>query len=448
MREMGNYNYNYDFSGGNNRNNRNNKKNDEDGDWISWALIAILFATGLWFIALPLLFTKLFAPDKKTQRRDGATLGNVASNVASTVASTAKTVADRAAEAAAREKAGKHDSKARDAAKSVVRSPAMKSSTAKILRIIGVVAAALGSFLLIEPLSAALAGTGAGSSYIQQLLQALSFIVGGAGTFIGGLSMANSIKRYAKYMAVIGTADSMSIESIARKLGRSRKRVAKDLQKMIDKGYLGETAYLNMESGYFFRSGEADAELTALRAAAMKKSADAAQRTADDAYSQALQSIRADNDRIADPVLSEKISRIESITASIFRAVQDNPAKRGQIDTFMNYYLPTTQKLLDSYAQFDSAGVEGENLREAKQRIEATMDSIVEGFERQLDALYKNDAMDVDSDISVMETMLGRESASAARDFKLSTAPAPAKPMPGTNAATDFDLGGSSAQGK
>ena len=308
---MSNYNYNYDFSGGGSGNqNKNNKK--DDGDWVSWAIIAILFATGLWFVALPLLFTKLFAPDKKQKKRSSS-LGSVASSVASTVASTAKAAADRAAAGAT------HDSKAKDAAKSVVRSPAMKSSTAKMLRIIGIVAAALGAFLLINPVSSMLAGF-TGSYYIQQLLRALSIIIGGAGTFIGGLTMTNSMKRYAKYLAVIGGADSMSIESIARKMGRSKKRAAKDLQKMIEKGYLGDTAYLNMESGYFFRSGEADAELTALRAAAMKKSTEAAQRSADDSYSQALQNIRAANDRIADPVLSEKISRIENITASIFRA--------------------------------------------------------------------------------------------------------------------------------
>lgn len=65
----------------------------------------------------------------------------------------------------------------------------------------------------------------------------------------------------------------------------------------------------------------------------------------------------------------------------------------------MNYYLPTTQKLLDSYAEFEAAGVEGENLRQAKGRIEAAMDSIVRGFTHQLDELYQADAMDVDSDL-------------------------------------------------
>ena len=63
--------------------------------------------------------------------------------------------------------------------------------------------------------------------------------------------------------------------------------------------------------------------------------------------------------------------------------------------------------------------MEGENLRQAKSRIEATMDAIVRGFEHQLDELYKADAMDVDSDIRVMETMLRRDTASGEEDFGL-----------------------------
>ena len=91
-------------------------------------------------------------------------------------------------------------------------------------------------------------------------------------------------------------------------------------------------------------------------------------------------------------------------------------AKAG---TFLNYYLPTTQKLLNSYAEFEEAGVSGENLNQAKAKIRSTMDSIVAGFERQLDELYRADAMDIDSDIRVMETMLRRDSATVADDFGL-----------------------------
>ena len=112
-----------------------------------------------------------------------------------------------------------------------------------------------------------------------------------------------------------------------------------------------------------------------------------------------------------------EIERLEQISALIFKEVEAHPEKRDRIRTFFDYYLPTTQKLLDTYAEFDEMGVEGENMTQAKARIAEMMDSIVEGFEHQLDQLYSADAMDVVSDIKVMETMLSRDTASAAKDF-------------------------------
>ena len=118
-------------------------------------------------------------------------------------------------------------------------------------------------------------------------------------------------------------------------------------------------------------------------------------------------------------VLRAKIDRLETVTGQIFKVIQEQPAKKNQASTFLNYYLPTTQKLLDSYADFEEAGVSGQNLDQAKSRIADTMDNIIAGFEHQLDALYQDAAMDIDSDIRVMETMLRRDTATAADDFGL-----------------------------
>ena len=132
-----------------------------------------------------------------------------------------------------------------------------------------------------------------------------------------------------------------------------------------------------------------------------------------------LRQIRDLNDRIADEALSAKIDRLEQVSGSIFKAIEDDEDKRAAAGKFLNYYLPTTLKLLENYAAFEEAGVSGENLSQAKAKIEKTMDSIVAGFEHQLDELYRSDAMDIDSDIRVMETMLRRDTASVADDFGL-----------------------------
>ena len=138
----------------------------------------------------------------------------------------------------------------------------------------------------------------------------------------------------------------------------------------------------------------------------------------------ALDEMRRLNDSIQDAAISAQIERLSQVSDKIFQQVQKNPSQLPQIRKFMSYYLPTTLKLLENYADFEETGVSGENLSQAKSRIEATMDSIVVGFEHQLDELYRTDAMDIDSDIRVMETMLRRDTASVADDFGLGGAAA------------------------
>lgn len=370
------------------------QRKKQDSDFGSWALIVFLFAIGIWPVALLLLFAKLFGSDGKQQQEAPPPL------------QTESAQTGRSAQ----------PGKAKQAVGKVTKSPAAKKSTARVLKIVGAVFAAAGIIACWEPIDMMLWLGEMPSYYVEDLLSALAVTVGGGAMFFSGLSMDRQIKRYAKYLAVMGDREAMPVEELARTLGYSERRVERDLQKMIEKGYFGGKAYLNVELGYLFRSGEADAAWKRRQEEAEKAPTP---KEAEEGYSGILRNIRRANDDIADPILSAKIDRLEEITAKIFRAVEEDPKKRSKIDTFLNYYLPTTQKLLDSYAQFEAAGVEGENLRQAKSRIEATMDSIVKGFEHQLDELYKADAMDVDSDIRVMESMLRRDTASVERDFGL-----------------------------
>lgn len=370
-------------------------KRKSDSDWVSWVVIAVLFLVGLSPIALVVLLVKLFGRDGK-QRTQAPPLQTDLP----------------------RQSAAAQPGRAQQAARKVTQSPAVKKSNAKKLKIVGIVAAVIGILGLNDPIDAFFWSDYWMEFYFLDLLQYLAIAAAGVALFCGGISMDRQLKRFEKYLAVLGEREAMPVEELARTLGYPEKRVERDLGKMIDKGYFGGTAYLNVELGYLFRSGRAD---EALKKQRQKEQAAAQQppKETEEGYSGILRGIRRANDAIADPVLSAKIDRLEEITAKIFRAVEEDPRKKDRIGTFLNYYLPTTQKLLDSYAEFEAAGVEGENLRQAKSRIASTMDSIVAGFEHQLDELYKADALDVDSDIRVMETILKRDTASAARDFGL-----------------------------
>ena len=363
-------------------------------DW-GWPLIIVLFVIGAWPIALVLLLVKLFKNDGQKQRVQAPPLSGQ----------------QHSGQTAA-------PGHARSAVQTAMQSPPPKKSNAAWLKVAGIVLLVVGIVGMTGPIDALFWSDYWFSLWLPELLQFLAVAVGGGAMLGAGVTMDRRLKRYARYLAVMGEREAMPVDELARTLGFSSGRVERDLEKMVEKGYFGPAAYLNVELGYLFRSSRAMEELRA------KQAAQAAQapKEAEEGYSGILRSIRRANDAIADPVLSAKISRLEEITARIFRAVEEDPKKAGRIGTFLNYYLPTTQKLLDSYAEFEAAGVEGENLRQAKERIESTMDAIIRGFEHQLDELYKADAMDVDSDIRVMETMLRRDTATVEEDFGLGAA--------------------------
>ena len=401
-------------------------KRQKDEGWISWGLIVLLFLFGLSPLALVLLFLKLFGVGSGEKKRQAAP------------PPLQETAGQRTSERVGRQPS--QPNRAQKTVHQVMKAPSQKKSTARTLMIVGAILAAVGLVACAEPVEMMLWLKEITSYDMEDLLSALAMLVGG-GAMIGcGLGMNRSMKRYAQYLAVMGDRPAMSVEELARVTGFSQRRVTKDLQAMISKGFFGGKAYLNRELGYFFRSSQAEEDWQRRQEEA--EEASAPPKEAEEGYSGILRNIRRANDRIADPALSAKIDRLEEVTAKIFQAVEADPKKRSSIDTFLNYYLHTTQKLLDSYAEFEATGVEGANLGQAKDRIEKTMDSIVAGFEHQLDELYKMDAMNVDSDIRVMETMLRRDTATVEKDFGLGTAPAaPASPK-----VQDVDLGGVAAQ--
>lgn len=75
----------------------------------------------------------------------------------------------------------------------------------------------------------------------------------------------------------------------------------------------------------------------------------------------------------------------------------------------MDYYLPTTMKLLEAYEELDAQPVQGENIISSKKEIEDTIDTLNIAFEKLLDSLFQDTAWDVSSDISVLHTMLAQE---------------------------------------
>ena len=107
--------------------------------------------------------------------------------------------------------------------------------------------------------------------------------------------------------------------------------------------------------------------------------------------------------------MSDKLYRLEDIMRRIFGQVRKNPACASDLRRFMDYYLPTTTKLLTAYVELDRQPVQGENISRTRKEIEDSMDTINDAFEKILDGMFSDMAEDISVDISVMKTMLEQD---------------------------------------
>ena len=122
-----------------------------------------------------------------------------------------------------------------------------------------------------------------------------------------------------------------------------------------------------------------------------------------------LSEIRRCNDAIPGEEISRKISRMETIVQRIFQRVENHPEIVPDLKKLMNYYLPMTVKLLNAYAEMDAQPVQGETILSSKREIEAALDTLNQAFDKLLDDLFADTALDVSSDISVLQTLLAQE---------------------------------------
>ena len=266
-----------------------------------------------------------------------------------------------------------------------------------------------------------------------------------------------------QYCAVIGMRDRVSFKELAKVSEMSAGESRKLLQEMVARGYFGAGAYLDVARGELVLppvqgyaqskpsggwralvseildalKGEAvfeepvqDAEYVRETPAQPKPEAAKPQGAGTQAAAQpdegeqkpkgpekvkknyvdelerTLDELYQLNEQIEDDAVSRRIDRIGALTAGIFRAVIEKPEREQDVRKFMNYYLPTTIKLLKSYDMLEDQSYQGENIVASRKKIESVLDMLIEAFEKQLDRLFQNDALDIATDIDVLETMM------------------------------------------
>lgn len=250
----------------------------------------------------------------------------------------------------------------------------------------------------------------------------LLFLLGGASYYMlrTGIAIGDRLKRARIYAMQTGKRTYCTIEELAGSVGKTRDFVLKDVQKMIRLGIFKQ-AYLDEQKTCLILSEATYRQYLECQKALKEKNLEENRKKSEEKYPSEeirqmivdgqnyLRMLKEANDAISGEVISQKIASLELVIRRIFDSVSKHPGRIGEMERFMEYYLPTTVKLVNAYRDFDSVGTQGANISSAKEEIEKTLDTINQAFERLLDDLYQEAALDVSTDALVIQAMLKRD---------------------------------------
>lgn len=264
------------------------------------------------------------------------------------------------------------------------------------------------------------------SGFIPVSVVMLACLGGSIGMIVAGARKIGFADRFRAYRNLLGTRQACSVAELQKMTGQSRDAVVRDLKRMIARGMFTQ-GHLSADDAQIMVTDEAYAHYLELERA--KAEQDRVRRLTQDADTQSagpvrlsgeqqallakgdayLVRIRAINDKIPDPEITRKIRQIEMVVQKIFDYAAEHPEVIDDLQRLMDYYLPTTVKLLDAYADLDAQPVQGANITSAKHEIEETLDTLSVAFERLLDSIFKDMTWDVSTDISVLHAVLAQE---------------------------------------
>lgn len=248
-------------------------------------------------------------------------------------------------------------------------------------------------------------------------------LAGGAWLLGSGIRTIGRMNRFEKYVRTLGRKTYCSLEQLARSVDKPAKFVRRELGGMIDEGLFLE-GHLDTEGTSLITSNDtyqhyletqkrlAEQKLLEQREAMLKlkqPKIDPQVQEVLDKGNAFIQEIHRCNDAIPGEEISEKIYRMENIVQKIFDRAKAHPEIVPDLKKMMDYYLPMTVKLLRAYADMDAQPIQGQTIENSKREIEATLDTLNQAFEKLLDSVFKETALDVSSDISVLQTLLAQE---------------------------------------
>ena len=247
-----------------------------------------------------------------------------------------------------------------------------------------------------------------------------AFCVGAAYALYKGIKNRKLTKTFYRYASLVGNAEYVDIKALARKTGESQEEVTKNFEKMIKAGMLPFAVFDDTKTSLIL-TDEAYRQYEDAVASSRARKAEAEAQEEEDATGTKesrrviregeafLEEVRRANDQIAETEMSEKLFRLEEIVQKIIDQVRRDPSNAAALRKFMNYYVPTTQKLIKAYVDLNGQPEVGDNITRTKQEIKDAIDAVNGASDVLLNDLFEDVAWDIASDISVMKSMMEQD---------------------------------------
>lgn len=251
-----------------------------------------------------------------------------------------------------------------------------------------------------------------------------------------GKSIRKRLHRFKQYVECINNKHYCEIKKLSDSIYKSNKFVIKDIKKMTSLGMFKE-AHIDNDNSYLILGNKVYEEYLLMQESYnnRKKEEERAKEEAQkeevdddtivkteldiviEAGEKYIEEIKYANIYIQEENMTAKLNKLEGILREIFKTIRKNPEKVAGVRKVINHYLPITSKLVNSYKDLNNQSIVGENIKKAKTEIEESIDLINNAFERLLDDLFEEVAMDISSDISVLKTLFAQEGLTE-EDFK------------------------------
>lgn len=257
------------------------------------------------------------------------------------------------------------------------------------------------------------AAWGAGFWVTCGILGALT--VGSGAMLSIGQKLLGRVRLFKKYVAALRGKHYCDIRDLAAKLGKKERQVVRELRGMIDRGMFpqghidDEEKTLLLTDSLYDQYRDLKRQREELASQPPETPEQALYRETAEQGQRYLEVIRRANDAIPGEVVSQKLYRLEDIVRKIFEQVKQHPEQIPELRRFLDYYMPITLKLVETYQELDSHPVAGQNILKSKEEIEKTLDTINQAFENLFDSLFEHTAVDITSDITVLKNMLKQE---------------------------------------